>query len=105
MTVDRPSQRSSGTRANPSGNVDGDGPVIAVLADQWESKSEEGWATRQVAGALACSADVHVITPQGIVTSERVDSVFTVYETATPSSPTAAIQIGRASCRERIGVS
>jgi len=66
--------------------------VIAVLADQWEPKSEEGWATRQVAGALACSADVHVITPQGIVPSQRVDSVFTLHETATPSSPTAAVR-------------
>src|ERR1035437_4199352 len=92
MTVDRPSQRSPGTRANPSGHVGGGGPVIAVLADQWESKSEEGWATRQVAGALACSADVHVITPQGIVPSQRVDSVFTVHEAAPPSSPTAAIR-------------
>ncbi len=92
MTVDRSSQRSSGTSANPSGTVKGDRPVIAVLADQWEPKSEEGWATRQVAGALACSADVHVITPQGIVPSQRVDSVFTLHETATPSSPTAAVR-------------
>src|SRR5665647_3262913 len=42
-----------------------DRPVVVVLATHWESRSEEGWIARQVAGALANRADVHVVTPDG----------------------------------------
>ena len=60
-------------------------PVVAVLAARWEAKSEEGWTTRQVAGALANVADVHVITPDGKA-GESTDSVFTVHRLGTPIS-------------------
>ncbi len=69
-----------------------DRPLIAVLTTRWESKTEEGWATRQVAGALACAADVHVITPQGHTPVQRTDSVFTVHEMGTPSGAAAEIR-------------
>jgi hypothetical protein len=69
-----------------------DRPLIAVLTNRWESKTEEGWATRQVAGALACAADVHVITPQGDTPVQRTDSVFIVHEMATPSGAAAEIR-------------
>ncbi|MHB1712279.1 MAG: glycosyltransferase [Acidimicrobiales bacterium] len=64
-----------------------DRPVVAVMADRWETQTESGWATRQMAGALACACDVHVITPQGKAPSECVDSVFTVHEMATSRGP------------------
>ncbi|MGH9096096.1 MAG: glycosyltransferase [Acidimicrobiales bacterium] len=67
-------------------------PLIAVLTNRWESKTEEGWATRQVAGALACAADVHVITPQGRAPVQRTDSVFTLHELGTPSGAAAEIR-------------
>ncbi len=59
-------------------------PVVTVLAAHWESKTEEGWITRQVAGALACVADVHVITPEGTPAGTASDSVFTVHHLGTP---------------------
>jgi hypothetical protein len=64
-------------------------PTVAVVAPRWESGSESGWITRQVAGALACVADVHVITPQGSEPGRRVDSVFSLHQTATPLDPMA----------------
>ncbi len=67
-------------------------PVVAVLATHWESKSEGGWITRQVAGALACAADVHVITPDGTVAGTSVDSVFTLHRLATPVDPIAELR-------------
>src|SRR5664280_1462491 len=54
-------------------------PVVAVLVTHWVSKTEEGWITRQVAGALACGAEVRVITPDGSAPRTSVDSVFTVH--------------------------
>jgi hypothetical protein len=72
--------------------VSDDRPLIAVLTTRWESKTEAGWATRQVAGALACAADVHVITPQGESPRQRTDSVFTVHEMGTPSGASAEIR-------------
>jgi hypothetical protein len=54
-------------------------PVIAVLAAHWEAKTEEGWIARQVAGALAGSADIHVITPDGDAVGTSTDSVFTIH--------------------------
>ena len=59
-------------------------PLVALLAAHWESKSEEGWITRQVAGALACAADVHVITPDGSTPSASTDGVFTVHRMGSP---------------------
>ncbi len=51
--------------AGARGTLRGNGPTVAVLARTWSTQSEAGWALRQVAGAIACFADVHVITPQG----------------------------------------
>ena len=65
-------------------------PAIAVLSPHWESASEEGWTTRQVAGALSIGADVHVITPEGEAPSTSVDGVFTLHRLGTPPAPTAA---------------
>jgi hypothetical protein len=59
-------------------------PVIAVLAAHWESKSEGGWLGRQVAGALACEAEVHVITPDGTAAGHHPDGPFTLHQLATP---------------------
>jgi hypothetical protein len=53
-------------------------PTIVLLTDHWESKTEPGWITRQVAGALACEADVHVVTGDGSPGGTAMDSVFTV---------------------------
>ncbi len=60
-------------------------PVVVLLTGSWESSSEAGWVMRQVAGAVASAAEVHVITPEtsggtlreapGVTT----DSVFTVH--------------------------
>jgi hypothetical protein len=73
-----PPGRPKGTSAGIAG------PLVAVLTSHWESRTEEGWITRQIAGALACAAEVHVITPQGTTASEQPDSVFIVHQMATP---------------------
>ncbi len=57
------------------------GPPVVVLTDCWESTTEPGWITRQVAGALACVADVHVMTVDDAHTGTTTDSVFTVHRT------------------------
>jgi hypothetical protein len=57
-------------------------PRAAVLTAHWEARTEEGWITRQVAGALACVADVHVMTPDGGSPGRRIDGVFTVHRLA-----------------------
>jgi len=62
-------------------------PIVAVLCPTWEARSEEGWVTRQVAGSLACAAEVHVITPEGRTSGESTDSVFTVHRLGTPIDP------------------
>jgi hypothetical protein len=54
-------------------------PALVVLADRWESTTEPGWITRQVAGALACIADVHVVATGDSAATATSDSVFTVY--------------------------
>lgn len=59
-------------------------PRVAVLSPTWESRSEEGWITRQVAGSLACIAEVHIITPQGSSEGESTDSIFTIHRLGTP---------------------
>lgn len=53
---------------------------VAVLAERWESASDAGWYARQVAGALGCVADVHVVTPTGETSATTSDGVFTVHE-------------------------
>ncbi len=60
-----------------------DVPTVAVLAPHWGGTDEVCWATRQVAGALACSANIHVITTQGDRPRHYQDGVFAVYELAT----------------------
>jgi hypothetical protein len=67
-------------------------PVTVVLADHWESKTEAGWITRQVAGALATRGDLHVITPDGIVPGSSTDGVFTVHHLATPVTAAAELR-------------
>jgi len=60
-----------------------DAPKVAVLAPSWGGTDEVHWAARQVAGALACSANVHVITTQGKRPRHYQDGVFAVHELAT----------------------
>jgi hypothetical protein len=67
-------------------------PVVALLAAHWESRSEEGWITRQVAGALACGAEVHVVTPDGTASRISTDGVFTVHRLGTPVGRRAEIR-------------
>ena len=66
--------------------------MVAVLAAHWESGSEDGWVTRQVAGGLACVADVHVITPEGTVPDTRVDGAFSVHRLAGRLEPSAELR-------------
>ena len=54
--------------------------------------TEEGWITRQVAGALALSADVHVVTPWGAVASTSRDGVFTLHRLGRPVDPVALLR-------------
>ena len=68
-------------------------PVVALLVTHWDTRTEHGWITRQVAGALACGADVHVITLDGTSRSTTSDSVFTIHHLATPIEPSA--ELGR----------
>jgi len=79
-------------RAAPLGIEGSDRPRVALLTPHWESGSEEAWITRQVAGALAVVADVHVISPQGSVPRQRIDSVFAVHELGTPIERTAELR-------------
>jgi len=60
-----------------------DAPKVAVLAPRWHGTDEVRWAVRQVAGALACSSNVHVITTQGDRPRHYEDGVFVVHELAT----------------------
>lgn len=60
------------------------GTTIAVLTAHWESTTEEGWISRQVAGAMAATAAVHVVTPEGDRAERVADSVFTVHRLASP---------------------
>ncbi len=81
-TQPRPDAQPSATTGSGTSR-----PVVAVLTTRWESGSEPGWAIRQIAGAMACVADVHVVTPQGTGPSVRADGVFTLHETGTPVRP------------------
>jgi hypothetical protein len=60
-----------------------DRPLVAVLTPHWGLGTERGSITRQVAGALACSADVHIVTPGGHAVGTRGDSVFQVHRLGT----------------------
>ncbi|MHB8329883.1 MAG: glycosyltransferase [Acidimicrobiales bacterium] len=63
------------------------------MAPRWGTGDERGWALRQVAGALACAADVHVVTPQGARRHDEFDGVFTVHAMA--SARPASIETRR----------
>ena len=69
-----------------------DHPVIALLATHWESKSEEGRFVRQVAGAVAGVADVHVITPDGSATDTSTDGVFIRHRLGSPVEAVAELR-------------
>ena len=60
-----------------------DRPCVAVLTPHWGLGTERGTITRQVAGALACSADVHVVTPAGPMAGKHRDSVFDLHQLGT----------------------
>lgn len=70
-----------------------DRPLVVVLAPHWGLGSERGTVTRQVAGALACSADVHVVTPEGSSATTGRESVFTVHRLGT--SPDGRAELRR----------
>jgi hypothetical protein len=67
-------------------------PVVAVLAAHWESATEAGWITRQVAGALACVGDVHIVTPDGQRPGRSTDGAFTLHRLATPVDAAAELR-------------
>jgi hypothetical protein len=67
-------------------------PLVAVLVADWESRSEEGWITRQVAGALAGVAEVHVVTPGGAVAGTSTDGVFTLHRLGRPIEKSAEVR-------------
>jgi hypothetical protein len=67
-------------------------PVVAVLVTHWDSDTEEGWLIRQVAGALACAADVHVVTPDSGRADITVDGVFSVHYLGTPVEEVAELR-------------
>jgi len=56
---------------------------VVLLIPRWRTSDEACWAARQVAGAIACSAEVHVITPQGTTPRVFTDGVFQVHELGT----------------------
>jgi hypothetical protein len=58
-------------------------PRVAILTPRWSEANEAGWALRQLAGALACAAEVHIITLEGTVASEFADGVFFVHRLGT----------------------
>lgn len=57
---------------------------VVVLAAEWESRSEPGWLTRQVAGALASVSDIHVVVPGGAEAHTSPDGVFTLHRLGRP---------------------
>ena len=66
-----------------TGGAARDRPRVAVLAPQWGRSTERGSITRQVAGALACSTEVHVLTTEGNAARTVRDGVFTVHRLGT----------------------
>ena len=65
---------------------------MAVLAAHWGGGDEAAWLTRQVAGALAWHADVHIVTPDGVDAGTSVESVFVVHRLATPMDVRAELR-------------
>jgi len=65
-----------------------------VLTERWSAGDEDGWFVRQVAGALACAGDVHVVTTEGTAPRRRVESVFTVHELARPAGTRERLRDG-----------
>ena len=65
-------------------------PVIAVLTPVWGAAGESGWFARQVAGALANAADVHVVTPGDGPATVDTDGVFTIHRLGSGSGDKAA---------------
>jgi hypothetical protein len=63
-----------------------------MLAHHWGAGGECGWITRQVAGALAWDADVHIVTPDGDTAGTGIDSVFQVHRLGTPVAPKAELR-------------
>ena len=72
--------------------TDRDRPLVVILTPHWGLGTERGTVTRQVAGALACSADVHVVTPEGSAAASGPDSVFTVHRLGTSSGERAELR-------------
>ena len=70
----------------------GDRPRVALLVAHWGEPGESGYVTRQVAGALAWEADIHVVTPDGTVPGTEVDSVFRIHRLATPVDRAAELR-------------
>ncbi|HLX88822.1 MAG TPA: hypothetical protein VKR22_10265 [Acidimicrobiales bacterium] len=58
-------------------------PRIALLTPSWGGAGEERWALRQVAGALALSWEIDVLTPQGSEPQRFRDGAVTVCEAGT----------------------
>lgn len=69
----------------PGSDTTTDRPVLALLTSDWDAAGEAGWFARQVAGALATVADVHVVTPGEGTASITTDSVFDVHRLDTGS--------------------
>ncbi len=71
--------------------------VVVVVTDHWEPRSERGWITRQVAGSLACEADVHVVMASETLNVPLVDGVFTLHGVEDGTGEGAAHRL-RADC-------
>jgi len=52
--------------------------ITAIVTDRWDSASEDGWYLRQVAGALACEGEVHVLCPSVPAGTTATDGVFSL---------------------------
>jgi hypothetical protein len=79
--------------ALPLNDLSARGLVVALLAPHWSRTNHEvGWITRQVAGALACSARVEVVSPEGAAPGITSDSVFSVHQLGSPIEPSAELR-------------
>jgi hypothetical protein len=67
-------------------------PRIALLTPRWASGSEAAWCVRQIAGALACSAEVHVVTTEGCAPRSYEDGILHVHEIATAPAATTWVK-------------
>lgn len=82
--ADHPVPSVPGVPFPPRPSVPSTGRRAVVLTGCWSEGGEDAWFVRQVAGALAGVADVHVVTTEGTTAVTRADSVFTVHELARP---------------------